>query len=211
MTCLEALVSHHNSWCQQNPDRTVCLARDSTRRNVFNSSGEKLREHKHCLPSLLSSTFLIESGYLMKRDFSFMLNSTNKTWTAAFTVSRINISPQNKDKMLHRKESMSRNELIHWNESYRTFCVIILSCILMVMFNVSGWVWSMTVRGTAVQMRPAWAASWLRSSRPRFTDITGPAAANRSSIDTSSKNLICSDHLYISGEDLGDDASLSPY
>lgn len=62
--------------------------------------------------------------------------------------------------------------------------------VVMVVLNVSGWEWSTTARGTGAQMRPVWAASWLHWSRPRFTDTTGPAAANRSSTDTYSKSLI---------------------
>ena len=48
-----------------------------------------------------------------------------------------------------------------------------------------GSAWSMTVRGTAVRMRPAWAASWHPWCRLPSTASTGPAAASWSSAATS--------------------------
>lgn len=53
-------------------------------------------------------------------------------------------------------------------------------------FVPSGSAWSTTARGTAVQMRPVWAASWHHLSKQLSTAITGHVAASRSSIDTSS-------------------------
>lgn len=107
----------------------------------------------------------------------------------------------NTTKQLHRKcrnESVSRNELIRSTKHYRTPCLMKMTRSLLIALTVSGWEWSMMARETAARMRPVWAASWLRWSRPRFTATIGPAAANRSSTDTSSKKLFLTSALILS-------------
>lgn len=60
-----------------------------------------------------------------------------------------------------------------------------------------GWAWSTTGRATAALTRPAWGASWRRWCRPPSTATTGPAAAARSSGDTSSKAPCCRQSLVL--------------